>query len=112
MVGDDDQFQARYSTADGRRYFGWRDAVAVGPRILATMFLARYPEIARRAQGRDYDYAGWFVELLGHVDSGIFPISFDDWYFERPNPSRNQVWLPTTAGWCSGLPMPPLSVKA
>lgn len=103
-----DQPQARYTTADGRRYFGWRDAADVGPRTLCAMFLARYPEIADRAHGRDYEYAGWFVELLGHVDSSIFPISFDDWYFERPNPSRNQVWLPTSAGWSSGLPMPPL----
>jgi hypothetical protein len=40
--------------------------------------------------------------MLAKAKTGEFPIAYADWY-DDPDPR----WLPTTAGFQSGLPMPP-----
>lgn len=100
--------QARYSSADGRRYFGWEGVEEATPRELADLFQTHFAELAALGLGRDYPYAGWFVEMLGHVDRAGFPVAYDDGWFSRPNPAPGQTQLPTTLDYESGLPMPPL----
>jgi hypothetical protein len=93
---------ARYTSAQDNEYFGWEDAHQDTARQLATKFLERFPVIARKGQGVDWLYAGWYVQMLGLAERGIFPLAYADWYSD-PDPQ----WLPTTEGFESGLPMPP-----
>ncbi len=93
---------ALYSTADSNEYFGWKDAKQDTARQLATKFIERFPELVKKGKGSDWEYAGWYVEMLGHAERGHFPVAFADWY-GTPDPR----WLPTTVGFESGLPMPP-----
>ena len=37
------------------------------------------PEIMRAAQGDDWNYAGWYVKMLGYAERGMFPIAYADW---------------------------------
>jgi hypothetical protein len=93
---------AHYTTGQDNHYFGWEDAQQDTARQLAAKFLDRFPTIARQGQGADWPYAGWYVQMLGLAERGVFPVAYADWYSE-PDPR----WLPTTAGFESGLPMPP-----
>jgi hypothetical protein len=93
---------AHYSSAQDNAYFGWEDAYQDTARQLAGKFLERFPAIARKGQGVDWLYTGWYVQILGLAERGIFPVAYADWYRE-PDPR----WLPTTEGFESRLPMPP-----
>jgi hypothetical protein len=97
-----DRDTAHYTSGQENRYFGWKDAISDTARQLADKFLERFPGIVAASHGRDWEYAGWYVEMLGLAERGAFPIAYDDWH-EEPDPR----WLPTTAGIRSGLPMPP-----
>ena len=83
-------------------YFGWTDSRSSTARELCAKFIARFPEIAIAGRGRDWEYAGWYTEMLGYAERGELPIAYSDWC-EEPAPR----WLPTTGGNESGLPMPP-----
>lgn len=93
---------ANYTSGMDNTYFNWEDARQDTARDLASKFLQRFPHIVDAGRGRDWAYAGWYVEMLGFAERGELPISYADWYSE-PNPR----WLPTTTGFESGLPMPP-----
>lgn len=97
-----DRETAHYTSAQDNDYFGWEDAQQDTARQLATKFVERFGEVARLGLGEDWVYAGWYVQMLGLADRGVFPVAYADWY-EEPDPR----WLPTTAGFQSGLPMPP-----
>ena len=62
-----------YSTADGKNFFGWKDADGDDARKLAVKFAERFPEIARAAYGPDWAYAGWFAAILGAAENGMLP---------------------------------------
>jgi hypothetical protein len=94
--------EAHYTTGMDNAYFQWEDARHDTARELADKFLERFPSIADQGRGRDWAYAGWYVEMLGFAERGDLPVSNGDWYSE-PDPH----WLPTTSGFDSGLPMPP-----
>jgi hypothetical protein len=102
MARSFDHFSANYTSGVENAYFGWKDATQDTARTLADKFLSRFGEIAEAGRGRDWVYAGWYAEMLGLAERGMLPVSYADWY-ETPNPR----WLPTTAGFDSGLPMPP-----
>lgn len=93
---------AHYTTGMDNAYFGWEDARQDSARELADKFVLRFAGVAEAGRGRDWAYAGWYVEMLGVAELGALPVSNGDWYRE-PDPR----WLPTTAGFESGLPMPP-----
>jgi hypothetical protein len=102
MSRDFERLSANYTSGMEDAYFGWEDARGVAARALADKFLSRFPEIAGAGSGRDWEYVGWYVEMLGVAERGHLPISYADWY-DTPDPR----WLPTIAGFDSGLPMPP-----
>ena len=91
-----------YTSGQESKYFDWDDAVEDGPAELADKFLERFPEITEASRGSDWEYAGWYLEMLGKAQVGDLPIAYADWY-DNPDPQ----WLPTTRGFQSGLPMPP-----
>ncbi|MHA3793021.1 hypothetical protein [Sphingomonas sp. YL-JM2C] len=65
-----------YTSRDGSRYFGWEDAAQDDARQLAVRFIERCPDLARRVEGDDWAYAGWFAKILGAAEHGITPILF------------------------------------
>ncbi len=69
---------AHYSSADGRRYFGWIDMARATPSALADRFLREFQEIAREGHGRDWLYAGWYVELLHITYPDVLPEAYGD----------------------------------
>lgn len=88
-----------YSSADKNVYFGWKDAKYDTARELAVKFIERFPEVTHEGLGRDWVYTGWYVEMLGLAERGIFPIAYSDL-------DDDPGWLNTTKG-CRLLPMPP-----
>lgn len=67
-----------HTTGNGAYPFEWRDAEGLGPDALANLFVARHPQLVRRAKGADWSYAGWYIEVLEHAKRGAFPIAYWD----------------------------------
>ena len=93
---------AHYTSGQENEYFEWKDAKTDTARELAAKFIKRFPEIAEKALGQDWEYVGWYVQMLGLAEQGVFPIAYADWPLD-PDPR----WLPTTKGSDTKLPMPP-----
>jgi hypothetical protein len=100
MVSDDDSLVARYSSADRRKYFGWIDASHVSPSSLAELFVARFPGITNEGRGSDWQYAGWYVDMLSKTYPNAFPIAYADWELPRGK-------LTTVGGKEVDVPLPP-----
>lgn len=80
---------AHYSTGAGDCYFRWPDSPGRSARELGSMFLDRFPIIAREGLGRDWAYAGWLTEILGRAEHGApsgFPVFFADYPLD-PKPA-------------------------
>lgn len=103
-------YVATYSSRMGNEYFQWRDARDATVRQLATLFVERFPEIAERSRGRDWSYAGWYVEMLGTADLGYLPYAY---HGDPPGTSMAEGWpsLPTTSQMGDGpaVALPPVS---
>jgi hypothetical protein len=69
---------ASYSSGSGNEYFGWKDAKSDNAHELASKFVLRFPELSRAAFGRDWNYSGWYTELMGIVERGCIPYAFSD----------------------------------
>ncbi len=76
---------ARYSTGMQNKYFDWEDALNDTARQLAVKFIERFPEIVEKSFGRDWEYAGWYVEMLGFAERGHLPVAYADWYGDAPD---------------------------
>ena len=92
---------AHYSSAQSNEYFGWADAEHDDVKTLATKFRERMPDIVEASRGIDWEYAGWYVLMLGFAEQELFPIAYTDCH-EEANPR----FLPLIEG-TSELPMPP-----
>lgn len=80
-----EELVARYSTGMQNGYFGWQDAQRDTAPQLAAKFIDRFPRIVEMGEGRDWPYAGWYVEMLGFAERGHLPVAFADWYGEAPS---------------------------
>ena len=96
---------AFYSSADETRYFGWEDATTASARELADLFIERFPEICGQGHGRDWEYAGWFVEMVGLAEVGYFPIAYADW--ELPTRYLGLIEVGEVPPTSLQLPLPP-----
>lgn len=99
---DWDRLAAHYTSGQDNEYFGWQDAKHDNVQQLAEKFTERFPEIVDASNADDWEYAGWYVRMLGYAENGYFPIGYADWYGEEPDPR----FLPLL-GIESDLPMPP-----
>ena len=61
---------AIYSSANEAQYFDWTDSTSDNSRQLAKKFMLRYEELCTKASFRDWEYAGWYQELIGTIESG------------------------------------------
>ena len=93
---------AHYTSAQGNEYFGWQDAQHDKVRQLAEKFKERFPRIVEASFGDDWNYAGWYVRMLGLAESEKFPIAYADWY-----PAPDPRFLPLTSNENLLLPPPP-----
>ncbi len=78
MVASDGTLTARYSSADPT-YFAWADARHAAPDRLARLFIERFPEIVAAGRGRDWAYAGWYLEMLNVTYPAGLPIAYADY---------------------------------
>ena len=94
---------AHYTTGQENEFFEWTDAKTDNARQLAKKFLERFPEICEAGRGYDWEYAGWFVTMLGFAENGELPLAYGNWHGEPPAgflPTMNHVFD-------SQLPLPP-----
>lgn len=75
---------ALYTSGDEDKYFGWKDAPGKNARLLASLFIERFPAIAAKGSGWDWAYAGWYVTMLGAAEAGEFPVYFADYPVDLP----------------------------
>lgn len=73
-----------YTTGMDNNYFDWKDAKHDTARQLAAKFIERFPEVVREGFGFDWNYAGWYVEMLGFAERGHFPVAYS-WDHVEPN---------------------------
>lgn len=74
-----DLLTAHYSTGQDNQYFGWADAAGDNVQTLVDKFRERMPRIVDASRGLDWQYAGWYVSMLGYAERGHFPIAYSDW---------------------------------
>ena len=101
MAGEYGRLSALYSSADENQFFDWDDARQDTARALADKFERRFAEIAAAGGGRDWAYAGWYVEMLGAAERGALQVAYADWYEPQP-PGRLATTKPEVS-----LPLPP-----
>ena len=70
----------RYSSADRRKYFGLEGGFSGSHLDLADLIEREHAPLMRECLGSDWEYAGWFVEMLWFAMNGSFPVQFADWY--------------------------------
>jgi hypothetical protein len=88
---DADGYLARYTSGQGNHYFDWPDADKMTARHLAQRFLSAFPIIAEKGKGRDWPYAGWLTDLLGHAEHGKFVVFAADYPLD---PAELAHWAP------------------
>ncbi len=96
MLADWDGPAANYTSADGRRFFGWMDVHTRRPSVIAAKFIERLPELAELGRGSDWAYAGWYLELLRLTDPFHLPIAYSDWGLDglRTVPEESRLPAP------------------
>jgi hypothetical protein len=92
MLAAHDGPVATYTSGMEHRYFDWGTA-GLTPSQLADRFLERFAEVAALGRGRDWLYAGWFVEMLSLTHPAHVPIAYAE-YLEHGPESR---WMSTTS---------------
>lgn len=99
---------ARYTTGQEKRYFDWTDAESATVTRLADLFSERFPRILAESRGRDWSYAGWYLEMLGHARRGHFPVAYADWYSPPPPDELSMTSVEGARGDSpSAFPRPP-----
>lgn len=101
MLNDDERLVAHYTSGQENEYFGWADSPHDDVQQLAAKFAERFSDIVDASRGDDWEYAGWYVRMLGYAERELFPASYADWH-EKPDPRFLPLW-----GGESDLPMPP-----
>ena len=79
QVRDHDHLTAHWTNANDADIFGTPGAQHMSPDELADLFAKTYPDIVNASRGPDWEYAGWYVEMLGIVDQNYFPIFYADY---------------------------------
>ena len=102
-----DKDVAAYTSGQKNDYFDWKDAKTDTARELAVKLIEQVSGYRKGRIGRGLGIRWWYVQMLGFVNAGEFPVAYADWW-EEPDPR----WLPTDKGIKSNLPMPPLTPRS
>ena len=94
LRGVADGHVARYTSGQGAKYFDWAEGERMTARMLARRFLEAFPLIAEKGAGRDWAYAGWLTDLLGHAENGRFVAFYADYPVD---PAELRRWQPPPA---------------
>lgn len=91
LVGDD----VNVAITGAIDYFGWNDTAGNDARALAEKFVQRFPAIAAKGRGRDWEYAGWVSELVGFLEGGdMVPICWWENMEAQPEDLRTlPIWI-------------------
>lgn len=97
---------AKYSSADERSYFGLKDAQHLRPFELAKLFVDKFPDIIKESKNRDWEYVGWYVEMMHLTYPNHFPVAYTDMesydkYLTSQSPVGDQTYNPIR------IPLPP-----
>jgi endonuclease/exonuclease/phosphatase family metal-dependent hydrolase len=91
---------ARYSSGQGKKYFGWTDTISDSPETLATKFVERFLSLAREGFGRDPAYASWYSRMLKETAPDGFIYAFADYPVPKDHlPVQNKPGME--------IPLPP-----
>jgi len=101
LCREDADWSAAYSSAHENSFFGWEDAKDDSASELAAKFMQRFPGIVLHGKGRDWAYAGWYLEMLGYAHEGGFPVAYDTFMDDIP-----EGFMKLTDGRTC-LPLPP-----
>lgn len=101
MPGHPQGGRPTYSSAMDAKYFEWTDCEADSARVLAKKFLERFPDFAMRGKGPDWEYAGWYCEMLGAAERGHLPVAFADMW-----DGEGADYMETTTNGVT-IPLPP-----
>lgn len=82
MLKDWGRDAAHYSSGQDNEYFGWEDARHDKVQQLAGKFKERLPRIVESSLGDDWNYAGWYVRMLGFAEREKLPVAYADWMME------------------------------
>ena len=102
---------ARFSSSDACRPFGWREDIEEMPLDrLADLFIERFPKIAEKSFGPDWEYAGWYQDMLRRLVPGILPMAYSEDEYEQV--VCNPLVLVSTRDELQGgeMPVPPCFV--
>jgi len=99
-----DENIAYYTTEKSNEYFGWDDAQTDGPRQLVDKFIRRFPLIVALGRGRDWEYTGWYVSMLGVAETGNLPVAYAD---EDLQSGPGRMATTSRSGTRIFLPLPP-----
>ncbi len=98
---------AIFSSGGGCRPFGWkRDISRMSISSLADLFLERFPAIASGSRGSDWDYAGWYQEMLMRSDPGVLPVAYFHDEYEEVRCTALCMY-PMGEGQREDMPLPP-----
>ncbi len=95
---------ASYSSADKTRYFGWTDiSPNTTPAGLARRFIGRFPETSELGRGSDWEYSGWYVDMLHRTHPNRFPVALKEY---GPDDYITTAWVGRARGKIR-IPLPP-----
>lgn len=91
-LGGDNEYVAITGAGE---YFGWSDTSGNDARALAEKFVERFPAIAAKGKGRDWEYGGWLSELVGFLEGGdMVPICWWENMKGQPEDLRTlPIWI-------------------
>jgi hypothetical protein len=84
----------------------WGDSNERG-QLLSRRGRVRNTSRTRSAKGRDWQYVGWYSEMLGLAERGYFPIAYADWSLGADRGLPLLAVADATPAPPSYLPMPP-----
>ena len=68
-----------YTTGQGEKIFGWEDAGADEPAILAAKFVERFLDIIVLGRGNDPEYVSWYSAMVKDTEPAGLIYAYSDW---------------------------------
>ena len=107
---------ARFGSGDCDHPFGWKKSIVkFSISKMADLFVQRFPAIAQATLGSDWEYAGWYQEMLMRTSSSVLPIAYLKDEYEEVVCEQLQLFRIDQTNDEKGdrdMPLPPLHKRA